>query len=70
MTTVQGLYMLLVISCCDGTNRVGRMYHYAAVEMLHKINPGFAKLNLAIPEQAEQRRALAKLYWGTFIYEW
>jgi len=71
ITTVQGLYMLFVLSCCDGTNRSGNMYHLAAIELLRRMNPDrmFAKSSLSIPEEAQLRRALSRLCWGIFIFE-
>jgi hypothetical protein len=71
LTTVQGLYMLLIVSCCDGTNRAGGMYQFAALQMLRRMKPGalFARLNIGIPEEADRRRALSKLCWGLFLFE-
>ncbi|KAK5654284.1 hypothetical protein OQA88_7461 [Cercophora sp. LCS_1] len=71
ITTVQGLYMLLALSCCDGTNRTGAIYRFAAMETLRRLNPerAFLKLNPGFVEEASQRRALSKLCWGLFIFE-
>lgn len=71
ITTVQGLYMLLTLSCCDGTSRTGTMYRFAAMETLRRLRPErvFATLDPAVPEDADRRRALSKLCWGLFIYE-
>jgi len=71
-TTVQGLYILLLVHCCNGTNRVGSMYQLAALEMIRRMNieRTFARLNPSIPEEADRRRALSKLHWGVFLFEW
>lgn len=71
ITTVQGLYILFLVSCFDGTNRAGAMYRLAALDMLSKMRPEkmLAKLSDQTPD-TETHRALAKLNWGVFNFEW
>ncbi len=72
LTTVQGLYLLLAMSCCDGTNRSGSMYRFMGAEMLRRmrLDRRFAKLDGQTQEEADQRRALARTVWGVFLFEW
>ncbi|KAK0736760.1 hypothetical protein B0T21DRAFT_288626 [Apiosordaria backusii] len=69
--TVQGLYLLFLISCCDGTNIAGSMYRFAAFNMLQRLNPDkvVPKLKEDIAEEAEKKAALSKLHWGIFLVE-
>ncbi|KAK4198277.1 hypothetical protein QBC40DRAFT_179057, partial [Triangularia verruculosa] len=68
---VQGLYLLFLISCCDGTNMAGSMYRFAAFNMLQRLNPDKAvpRLREAIIEEAERKTALSRLHWGIFLVE-
>jgi len=47
------------------------MYHLVAIKLLRRMNPNriFAKSRLVIPEEAQLRRALSRLYRGIFIFE-
>lgn len=71
MTNVQGLWILFMYSCATGTDRAGSMYRYAAYEMLKRmrLKMKYAKLKDELPEQALERKAIAKLYWGIFSFE-
>jgi hypothetical protein len=64
--------MLFLVSCCDGTNRAGSMYRFAACEMLYSLKPErlFLRLNDEDPEEAAKKRALSRTFWGMFIFEW
>lgn len=72
LTTAQGLYLLFLVSCHDGTNRAGSMYRLGSLEMLSKLRPDtmFAKLSDQIPAEADKRRAISKACWGIFNFEW
>ena len=71
-TSVQGLFILFVLSCCDGTNRAGSIYRMAAFDMLAKLKleKTFARLRDSVPEEAEHKRAISKLLWGLYVLEW
>ncbi|KAK4459540.1 nitrogen assimilation transcription factor nirA, partial [Cladorrhinum samala] len=70
-TSVQGLFILFVLSCCDGTNRAGSIYRMAAFDMLAKLKleKTFARLRDSVPEEAEHKRAISKLLWGLYVLE-
>lgn len=72
LTTVQGLYMLFIVTCHDSTNRAGTMYRLAALEMLSRLKPdkAFARWSPHIPDEADKRRAFSKTCWGIFNFEW
>ncbi|KAK4182529.1 nitrogen assimilation transcription factor nirA, partial [Podospora australis] len=71
ITTVQALYLLFLVSCCDGTNRAGSLFRFASLNMLQRLNPErvVARLNDDIPHEAEKKRALSRLLWGMFLVE-
>ena len=72
LTTVQGLYILFMVSCVVGINRAGAMYRLAALEFLSKLqtdNP-LAQPGSEAPGHADQRRALSEACWGIFKMEW
>ncbi|KAK3939608.1 nitrogen assimilation transcription factor nirA, partial [Diplogelasinospora grovesii] len=71
LPTVQGLYLLFLVSCCEGTNRAGSMYRFASCEMLYRMRPEklFAQLRQHIAAEAERKRALSKTSWGLFNFE-
>ncbi|KXX74307.1 Nitrogen assimilation transcription factor nirA [Madurella mycetomatis] len=71
LTTVQGLYMLYMVTCHDGTNRAGTMYRLAALDMLGRLKPdkAFARWSHQMPEEADKRRAFSKTCWGIFNFE-
>lgn len=72
LTTVQGLYIMFLVSCLNGTNRAGAMYRLAALDLLSKLqadNPP-AIFRSEGPGHADQRRALSEASWGLFRVEW
>lgn len=71
VTNVQGLWLLFMFSVATGTDRAGSMYRFAAYEMLKRmqLRARYEKLTHHIPEQALERRVIAKLYWGIFSIE-
>ncbi len=72
LTTVQGLYILFMVSCLDGTNRAGAMYRLAALDFLSKLQAdnSLARPGSEAPGHADQRQALSKACWGIFKVEW
>jgi hypothetical protein len=72
LTTVQGQYVVFLVSCLDGSNRAGAMHRLAALDLLSKLQPekALTKPWSNAPGQADQRRALYKTYWGLFNIEW
>ncbi len=72
LTTVQGLYIVFLVSCLDGTNRAGAMYRLAALDLLSKLQADTppAKSGSEGPRGADQRRALSEACWGIFKVEW
>ncbi|KAK3994470.1 hypothetical protein QBC44DRAFT_286285 [Cladorrhinum sp. PSN332] len=70
-TTIQGLLILYILSCCDGTNRAGSVYRMAAFDMLRKLKPErlFRRLRDNVPDESEQKHALSKLCWGVYLLE-
>ncbi|KAI9676603.1 MAG: hypothetical protein M1822_008317 [Bathelium mastoideum] len=71
ITNVQGLWLLFTFSCAAGTDRAGSMYRFAAYEMLKRmrLKSKYSKLRDDVPEQALEKKAIAKLYWGIFSFE-
>ncbi|KAK4222661.1 nitrogen assimilation transcription factor nirA, partial [Podospora fimiseda] len=71
LTTIQGLLILFILSCCDGTNRAGAVYRMAAFDMLQKLKPErlVRRLRDDVRDQAEQKRALSTLCWGVYLLE-
>jgi len=72
LTTVQGLYTLLIYTYSDGTNQTGAMYGFAACEMLKRMRLGsmIAKLDPRVRQEAEQQQALTRMAWGIYVFEW
>ncbi|KAK4160469.1 hypothetical protein QBC43DRAFT_219765 [Cladorrhinum sp. PSN259] len=71
VTTIQGLLILYILSCCDGTNRAGSVYRMAAYEMLRKLKPErlYSRLRDNVPAEAERKHSLSKLCWGVYLLE-
>ncbi|KAI9709461.1 MAG: hypothetical protein M1820_003221 [Bogoriella megaspora] len=71
VTNVQGLWILFMFSCGAGTDRAGSMYRFAAYQMLKqmRLRIRYSKLRDDVAEQALEKRAIAKLYWGIFSFE-
>ena len=69
ITNVQGLWMLFMFSCAVGTDRAGSMYRFAAYEMLKRmrLRARYDKLREDVPNEALEKRAITKLYWGIFV---
>ena len=60
-----------MFSCAVGTDRAGSMYRFAAYEMLKRmrLRTRYSQLSDDISEQALEKRAIGKLYWGIFCFE-
>ncbi|KAK3361839.1 hypothetical protein B0T24DRAFT_640200 [Lasiosphaeria ovina] len=71
LATAHGLYLMYIVSCCQGTNRAGAMYRFAAFDVLERLKPEkrFLSLDPQKPENAEKRVALSKTCWGLFFIE-
>ncbi|GAB1316992.1 hypothetical protein MFIFM68171_07202 [Madurella fahalii] len=71
LTTVQGLYLVFIVSCHEGTNKAGSMYRLAAADMLRNLtlDKAYAQWSHPTPDEADKRSALSKTCWGVFNVE-
>lgn len=72
VTTVQALYLFFMLTCHFNTNRSGSVYRLGALDILSKLDveKAFASPPGRSYVDAEKRRALFKMYWGIFNFEW